>query len=402
MVDRIDVPMRAFAEGYYKSLIGMYKYLGIRYNSQLFLYDFKNAVTLSERSKECYFIHSSNNHRFPPIRPKGISLFSWFIEIMYVAVCYFWWSLCCFWIPPILATNSRVCESLDEYIQRIMLPRHFVNFYLLPLFSSVATCSHKALLEFPARDLIEYRRQSAGGQHYTVSSLHEVQRRLGSGLEARFSAMVTKVEVLQNERLGVVWKTSDNVIYKEIFDQVVLAVAPDIAGRIFQPLEKATAQIPTTMVQSVVQGDGMKPAMNNTTASAFASKSARAAQTIHLRTSASLAQTESIHVHLSGAMVTTCPFNDISSAQNVLRSVKFLRALRTPRSRRVVNNIFGENLTSPLLDEKQSSWRNGDDKIWLVGGWCWDGMVLLEGCVVSAMRVASALDVDIPWRALET
>jgi hypothetical protein len=283
-----------------------------------------------------------------------------------------------------------------------MLPRHFVNFYLLPLFSSVATCSHKALLQFPARDLTEYRRQSAGRQHYTVSNLHEVQRTLGSGLEARFSAIVTKVEVLENERLEVVWKTLDNVIYKEIFDQVVLAVAPDIAGRIFQPLKKATQQIPTTMVESVIQGDGMKRATNGTTASAFASKGARAAQTIHFRTSASLAQTESIQVHLSGAMVTTCPFNDISSAQNVLHSIKFLRALRTPHSRRVVNNIFGENLTSPLLDEKQSSWRNGDDKIWLVGGWCWDGMVLLEGCVVSAMRVALALGVDIPWRTLET
>jgi hypothetical protein len=283
-----------------------------------------------------------------------------------------------------------------------MLPRHFVNFYLLPLFASVATCSHKALLQFPAKDLTEYRRQSAGGKHYTVSGLHEVERTLGSGLDARFSATVTKVEVLQNKRLEVVWNTPGNVIYKDVFDQVVLAVAPDIAGRIFPPLGEATAQIPTTMVQSIVQGDGMKLAVNDTMASGFASKYARAAQTIHLRTLASLAQTESTHVHISGAMVTTCPFSDISSAQNVLKSVKFLRALRTPRSRRVVNNIFGENLTSPPLDEKQSSWRNGDDKVWLVGGWCWDGMVLLEGCVVSAMRVALALDVDIPWRPLET
>lgn len=300
------------------------------------------------------------------------------------------------------ATNCRLCESLDEYLRRIMLPRNFVNFYLLPLLSSVATCSHEALLQFPARDLTEYKKQSAGGQHYTVSGLHEVERTLGSGLEARFSATVTKVEVLQNKRLKVVWNTSDNVTHEGIFDQVVLAVAPNIAGRIFQPLVKATAQIPITMAQSIVQGDGMKRSLNNTTASGLASKGARTAQTIHFRTSASLAQTESIHVHASGAMVTTCPFNDISSAQNVLKSVKFPRALRTPRSRRVVNHIFGENLTSPLLDEKQSSWRNGDDKVWLVGGWCWDGMVLLEGCVVSAMRVASALDVDIPWRAWET
>jgi hypothetical protein len=401
MVDRIDVPMRAFAEGYYRNLIRMYKHLGIRYYSQQFDYSFEKTAAREtlNGSKEGYFIYSSNNHKFPPIRPEGMSPFSWFIEIIYVAACYFWWSLCCFWIPPILATSSRVCESLDEYIERIMLPRHFVNFYLLPLFSSVATCSHRSLLQFPASDLTEYRRQSAGGEHYTVSGLHEVQNVLGSGLEARFSATVTKVEVLQNQRLEVVWKTSDDQIHQDIFDHVVLGLAPDIAGKIFRPLGKAMAQIPTTMVQSIVQGDGMKLAANDTAASRFASKGARAAETIHLRTSASLAQTESIHVHASGAMVTTCSFSDISSTQPVLKSVEFLRVLRTPRSRHVVNNIFGENVASAFLDEKQSPWRNGNDNIWLVGGWCWDGMVLLEGCVVSAMRVAFSLDVDIPWLA---
>jgi hypothetical protein len=406
MVDRIDIPMRAFAAGYYRNLIRMYKYLGVRYYSQLFVYSFQKtsaSETLKERSKDGYFMYSSNNHRFLPIRPEGISLFSWLIEIIYVAVCYFWWSFCCFWIPPVVATNSRVCESLDEYNKRIMLPRHFVNFYLLPLLSSVATCSHRDLLQFPARDLTEYKRRSAGGEHYTVSGVHEVQTTLGSGLKAKFSAMVTKVEVLQNERLQVVWNLPDNSINKEIFDQVVLAVAPDIAGRIFQSLGKAMAQIPTTMVQSIIQGDdGMKLSVTDTITSGFTLKGARPAETIHLRTSASLAQTESIHIHTCGAMVTTCPFRDMSSGKNVLGSVKFLRALRTPCSRRVVNNIFGENLTSPFLEEKQSSWKNGDENIWLVGGWCWDGMVLLEGCVVSAMRVASALDVNIPWCALDT
>ena len=44
-------------------------------------------------------------------------------------------------------------------------------------------------------------------------------------------------------------------------------------------------------------------------------------------------------------------------------------------------------------------WKNGDDGVWLVGGWCWDDMVLLEGCVVSAIRVAKALDMEIPFLA---
>jgi hypothetical protein len=34
---------------------------------------------------------------------------------------------------------------------------------------------------------------------------------------------------------------------------------------------------------------------------------------------------------------------------------------------------------------------------WVVGAWYWDGMALLEGCVMTARRVVACLDVDMPW-----
>lgn len=395
--------MRAFAQGYYNNLVRMYKYLGIRYNPQLFVYKFsqKGARSMqAETTLDPYFIHTSNNHQLPPVRPEGIDLIPWLISLVYVSACYFWWSLCCFWVPPKPATYSHECESLDEYLQRIMLPRHFINFYLLPLLASVATCTHEALLQFPARDLIEYRKQSAGRQHCTVTELDQVQNVLGAGVDTKFSIMVKKVEAIHESRkVRVVWNTMGSGDLEESFDHVVLAVAPGVVGRIYQPLERAMAQIPSTLVESVVQGHGMERAANDSTLGACRSR--KAPHTLHIRTSTTLAQTESIHVYPSGVMVTTCPFNDISSAQKVLKSASFFRGLRTSRSRRIVNDIFRENPASPHLDEKQPAWKNGDDNVWLVGGWCWDGMVLLEGCVVSAMRVAAALDVDIPWRTLD-
>jgi hypothetical protein len=331
-----------------------------------------------------------------------MSLLSWFLEIIFVAVCYSWWTFCCFWIPPKRMADSGVSESVEQYMQRIMLPRYFVNFYFLPLLSGVATCTHKDLLQFPASDLTEYKRQSTGGKHYTATALGEVEKTLGSGIESRFSATVTKVEELHNERLKLAYETSDGASHEDYFDHIVLAVAPDVAGRIFQPLRKAMAQIPTTMVQNLVQGNGFKLAASGIKPTELKLKEEKAAQTVHLRTSLSMGRTESIQVHHSGATITTCPLSDISSAQNVLTSVQFLRALRTPHSRRVVNDIFGGNTINPLRDVKQPSWRNGDDSVWLVGGWCWDGMILLEGCVVSAVRVATALGVEIPWDARKT
>jgi hypothetical protein len=242
--------------------------------------------------------------------------------------------------------------------------------------------------------LIEYKKQSAGGQHFRVTELDQVQRTLGAGLDVRFSTAVKKVEAVQgSKKVRISSTTSDGFEREETFDHVVLAVAPGVVGKIYQPLERAMTQIPSTLVESVAQTSGMKWSPK-----ARESVSGEA-HTLHFRTSTVQAQTESIHVYPSGAIVTTCPFNDISSAENVVKSAKFFRGLRTPRSRRIVNNIFGENMDVFRVDDKDSVWRNGDDNVWLVGGWCWDGMVLLEGCVVSAVRVAQAFDIDIPWRS---
>jgi hypothetical protein len=63
-----------------------------------------------------------------------------------------------------------------------------------------------------------------------------------------------------------------------------------------------------------------------------------------------------------------------------------------------VNAIFNPRV-NPRSNTKDSAngWKNGDGNVYLVGGWCWDGMVMLEGCIVSAIRVADALGVDVPW-----
>ena len=95
--------------------------------------------------------------------------------------------------------------------------------------------------------------------------------------------------------------------------------------------------------------------------------------------------------------MTTCPFTSIDPSLTI-HSASFTRVLRTPQSKRIVSNLF-DNVPVRYRDEKLlPEWKNGDGGVYLVGGWCWDGMVLLEGCVVSAMRVADAFGVEVPWR----
>jgi len=404
--DRIDLPMRAFAGGFYNQLRGMYDYLGVEYHAQPFLFKFckvSSRETASTQKGEgtSYFIHSSNNHRIPPVRPEGIRTTRWLLEILYLLLCYTYFSFCCFLVAPFPASEKELCEALDAYLHRIRLPKYFVTDYLLPLMSSVTTCSPTKLLAFPAVDVVEYKKRTHGAPHYTVTNgVQDVQRKLAKGLDTRLSAMITAVEPTVSG-VRVRWKTSTSTDQEELFDRVILAVSPDVIGRIFEPLSHVMARIPTVSVDSIIHTDGShigSLGAQNTTA-----------QTIHLRTSTSGTHlTESIHVQPSGALVTTCPISPIDPTQ-IIKRARFTRVLRTAESRRIVNSIFGDRphqdnrrLVRKSYDyhEKNSvtGWKNGDDGVWLAGGWCWDGMVLLEGCVVSAMRVAHAFGVEVPWR----
>jgi hypothetical protein len=358
----------------------MYDYLGIQYKSQPFLFEFAQARTP-------YYTHASNLHQLPT-RPNGVSLLSYVFDVAYLLACYVWFSLCCFFIPP------QRGETLQAYFERMCIPERFVTYYVLPLISSVTTCPHLSLLAFPASDLTEYKRRTHRAPHYTVTEgVRVAQDRLAKGIQYELNAAVAMVEP-REEGVQLSWKDADGQQQTETFDRVVLAVAPDVVGQIFEPLQHWMARVPTAVVESVVHTDnevlngGQGPAV----------KTSSDAQLIHLNTSTSGEhKTESHHVQPCGAIVTTCPFSAIDELR-IIHSAKFTRVLRSPQSQRIVNAIFGDTQDCCSDEKSVPLWRNGDNNVYLVGGWCWDGMVLLEGCVVSAMRVADALGVDVPWR----
>jgi hypothetical protein len=109
-------------------------------------------------------------------------------------------------------------------------------------------------------------------------------------------------------------------------------------------------------------------------------------------------KTESVHEHRSSMLITTYPIDETIDESKILHRATFTRVLRSSRSREIVNRIFATRANSQRhITESQKGWTNGDGNVYLVGGWCWDGMVMLEGCIVSAIRVADALGVDVPW-----
>ncbi|RMZ84440.1 hypothetical protein DV738_g833, partial [Chaetothyriales sp. CBS 135597] len=382
--DRIDLPMRAFAGGYYPNLRALYEYLGVEYQAQRFLYSFSKNVSIVAQEDDNnpgsispqmkwlpYFAHSSNLHRIPGEPPKGVSISVWLMEILYVLVCYIWFSACCHFRRPRPADESSNGETLEEYLHRIRLPDYFVTYYVLPVLSSIATCSHKELLNFPAADVTGYKSKMQGEQHYRVSNgVQDVQSKLSRGITTRLSARVLAVEP-QSSAVRIRWvqkgdENGQSIVHEQLFDRVVLAVTPNVVANVFSPLKHEMTQIPTVSVESVVHAEGGNAGERASQLVIRGEKDIdqsntplvheNAAQTISFRTSLVDGQrrTEAVHIQPSGALVTTCPLSYIEPAQ-VIKSSRFTRVLRTPESRRITNNIFGDSNPPGDVDTEKKS-----------------------------------------------
>ncbi|KAF4217929.1 hypothetical protein CNMCM5878_005548 [Aspergillus fumigatiaffinis] len=345
-----DVPMRAFAGGFYRNLIRMYDYLGVRYHSQPFVFSFSRLSSRRRQQQqpeeEPYMVHTSNFHQLSPLLPQKGDVFQWLTEAVFA-----------------------------------------LRLYLL---------ARGAARVFPAVDVLEYKKLTHRQPHYVVTDgVHTVQETLLRGLDVRLGVQSTKVTPTPNG-VELTYRKADSEAQEitELFDLVVLAVSPDVVAHIFEPLSSTLSDVPTTTVKTVAHSDfanlpqvgtGVKPGVR-------VSSKAGAPQHIYLRSNAST--TESVHVQPNSVLVTTNPLTPIDKTK-VIQSASFTRVLRSPRSRRLINRVFDKE--GRRADSKAINWRSGDNGVYLAGGWCWDGMVLLEGCIVSAMRVAADLGVEVPW-----
>ncbi|KAJ5875697.1 uncharacterized protein N7473_013044 [Penicillium subrubescens] len=408
-----DVPMRAFAGGFYRNLVRMYDYLGVKYHEQPFLFSFTKLPKRQQSSSttSCIpgpqMVYASNFHQIPPI-PRTSDLIHWCVEAVYAVLCYLWFTFCCFFIAPYAENlqTGQLSETFDHYLRRVWVPQHYVANYLLPLISSVCTCSHQELLNFPASDVLEYKRRTHRQQHFVVSAgVQCVQPKLLEGVELRLGVNLTHV-IPRHNGVQIKYSTEDGKHSSEYFDLVVLAVSPDVAASLFPAVNSQLSAIPTTTVETVAHTDEstIRPMLSATAnpTSIKCSKELRGSynlgtQRIHLLSNGTI--TEAVHEQSNSILVTTNPLFPLDKSK-IIRSASFIRVLRSPLSRLLVNSIFQDRGEPKKLSESTSavnSWRNGDNGVYLAGGWCWDGMVLLEGCIVSAMRVATDLGVAVPW-----
>lgn len=399
--DIIDVPMRAFAPGYYRHMKAMLDFFRVHYEAQKFLFAFSTTSPLKGEAPP-YYVHASGLHRLPSCA-QGTSTFRWLKQVAYLGLCFLWLSICCYFVAP------RRDESFEAYLRRIYLPERFVMQYLLPLISSVATCSHRELLQFPAQDFVTYRKRLLSSEHFCLThGIQDVQQKLVEGIDLRLATEVHEIASAEGQN-RLHWRTQGKdgpENDSQSFAHVVIATSPDIVGKLVPSLSKVVSKIPTTHVRaSIIQAAGAQSKLSVVKdVPAMMEKEEKprtrimsGTQLIALKTHMeSPSWTEAHQLFPSGACVAVnAP--EAEQAASVLSHAHFTRTLRTVESRALTNRLFGEATGEEVDKSAEPQWTNGTNGIWLAGSWCWDGMVLLEGCVVSASRIATKLGVEIPW-----
>ncbi|KAH8123846.1 hypothetical protein FP744_10000839 [Trichoderma asperellum] len=432
-LERVDIPPRSFCRGYYANLCRMYDHLGVPFQRIQLIWVFAKvsaasqaqipAAEAAETMPGSYFVYGKRLHELLLISPHfwlRASLQNVLLTF-YLAVCHAWFFLACFFLPPRTtrpetyldvvrhpAKNSKGCESLRQYLDRIWLPQRYVLYYLLPILSIICSCSHAEMLDFPASDVTRFMKGTFLRKTYVAKGgINRVQATLAEGIQdVRLQTRVTKVERVDGgggvrvryESMQAGDEKRSSSSSEQVFDRVVLAVSPNVAAAIFNPSKPLLSVVPTVPVTSTVL------ASPNTKVSLVHEKThvpsgecsyrRGEAQIMAFRTtfSDSIVQTESLHYLSGGLVVRTSPTADVPEVKGTLDTSRFTRTLRTTESRGMVQKAMETNGAG-----NGTEWVNGKDNVWVVGSWCWDGMVLLEGCVISAMRVAKDLGVQVPW-----
>ncbi|KAJ5162496.1 hypothetical protein N7492_007888 [Penicillium capsulatum] len=383
----VDIPMRTFAGKYYANLFQMLNRLEIPTQIHRFQYLFLEGSRLHAQ-------FGSNFHRIEPCLQNGLAV------NLYLLFCYLWYTIAVFLFPPRVRKTSAhtvETETLEQYARRIALPDLFLDGYLLPLFSSVATCSHQHLRECPAAYIANYRRKTLATHHRTVSDMGWLQTRPVEG--ARFELQREVISVDSRDSRVVVQHrpAADSDLQSptaSVFDYAIRATSVAEASRIHPASAAVTSQLSTCLVRvTVTQSSKEQKALQR-----FAAPSE--VLMLDTREGPAGAITRSTHLHPSGVAVTVAAYSSgeyPEHSTDALHTVELIRPLPTPQSHDLLLNVFGHRSGMNKDVMNTWSWRNGAGHVYLAGGYASAGLPLLEACVRSGLEAAEAIGAKLPF-----
>ncbi|KFY20627.1 hypothetical protein V491_03563 [Pseudogymnoascus sp. VKM F-3775] len=434
---RIDIPMRIFSGEYYANLFKLVAQFNVPAKPRRFLFVFTR-----EEHDRPYFIHASNRHRiFPPNPVPNPSIYQRIRHLLLsiiLALCYAAFSFGATFFPPGVSgpgEEETETETIEHYCNRLFLPQFFLHDYLVPIFSSVATCSHDDFLSFPAVYITDYRKYTAGNDHNSVTTMQAVQEKLVSNnLCIKLRHPITRIESQPDGTVKCTIVDLDNGKKESVqtFAKVITATSSHALAKLYEPARPMASQLPICEAEVVVHTD-------YTIMSHWLNHASSSADILALQTRCSPSGeewTEATHVHSSGILVTVRPviysknptpteavygtMNKtprlppayVIAEDKVAHKAIFYRMLSNPYRRELIRAAFSKKVPAsekkPTEKEellngaaKTQEWRNGDGGVHAVGSWPCDSLTLLENCVRTALTVAGTLGAEVPFQVVE-
>ncbi|KFY62450.1 hypothetical protein V496_04582 [Pseudogymnoascus sp. VKM F-4515 (FW-2607)] len=461
---RIDIPMRVFSGEYYANLFKLVAEFNVPAKPRRFLFVFTR-----EEHERPYFIHASNKHKiFPPNPEPNPSLYQKIRHLLLsltLALCYTVFSFGVRFFPPEVSKpgqETTKTETIENYCKRLFLPQFFLNDYLVPLFSSVATCSHDDFRNFPAIYISDYKKYTSGNDHNSVTTMQAMQEKLiSNNLQIKLRHPVTNIESQSDGTVKCTIVDLDNGKKESIesFDKVITATSSHALAHLYKPARPMASQLPICEAEVVVHTDytimshvisrkgplAKKPLSELTAAEFLASTQwlnpdSSTADILALQTRRSPSGeewTEATHVHSSGILVTVRPViysknprpaesvygsmnktprlppSYLIAEDKVAHKAVFYRMLSNPYRRELIRKAFSKKASEDtgktateregLLNgaAKAQEWRNGDGGVYATGSWPCDSLTLLENCVRTALTVAGTLGAELPFEVVE-
>lgn len=212
---RIDVPLRVIYEGYYPTLIALYRELGVELERTNY------AGSFSDLGGDVYYRYANlmvGDRSVPlpalPIGSRALRINRDLLRFYRMA-------------PAALRTLGNSEEPLGTWLDRVGLGRDFVEGFLIPTFATVCTCSSAAVRSYPARTILEYltRGLTFGGVRRVVMGTREVVKRLTEPLaEVRCGVQVSGIRPVA-EGVEIAWPGG-----AQRFDHVVIATQANQAA----------------------------------------------------------------------------------------------------------------------------------------------------------------------------
>lgn len=342
--DTIDAPMRSFAGGYYRELRRLCHDLHVPLKRTFYAYNFASPKGIDFR---LYGKGGLNGFW-------GRGLWHTFV----VALAYIYFS-----ILALIFTFLYPCpdQSIGEFCHSFRIPLSFVKLLCIT-FSAVTGTSHTQAMTLPASDVLSYKARTMFRPHYVMRwGIASLCRKL---LRENITVHLNEGAVFVTS--GVLTTQKGDVRKSEAFDHIIMATPPACASHIIDDIEcvKLLTQIPTQLLQ-VLTHTSRHPQLMTTSPLGINFMSYEDHTVSTQAITNELCQT-------SSGLGLDLPIRP----DDVIAKSVFIRTLRNGPSRSVTKRIQAVN---------------GRGGVWFVGSWVWDGLVLLEGCAVSALKVAEAI-----------